>query len=120
MNLKQLLWLKAASHADANLLDPSLIEKGYYTSSGNKTQDGDDRYRRFAITLPAGSYTFGTDLPDCYIIRVLIDNTADGSGGAMQERKFTLTEESEVKFSFRNTDTSSITDPFKAWIYTDE
>ena len=87
MNLKRLLWLKALSGKNkTNLLDPSLIEMGYYTSSGNKTQDNDDRYRRFAITLPAGSYTFGTDLPNCYIIRVLIDNVADGSGGAMQER----------------------------------
>ena len=117
--LKRLLFLSAASGGQqkTNLLDPSLIEEGYYTSSGNKTQDGDDRYRRFAITLPAGSYAFGTDLPNCYIIRVLIDNVADGSGGATQERPFTLTEESEVKFSFRNTSTTSITDPFNAWIY---
>ena len=108
--------MKAAS-GGGNLLDPSLIEMGYYTSSGNKTSDGDNKYRRFAITLGAGSYKFGTDLPDCYIIRVLINNTVDGSGGAMQERTFTLTEESEVKFSFRNKDSSAITESFNAWIY---
>lgn len=118
MDIRNLMYLKAILNStNKNLLDPSLIETGYYSTSGVKTEDGNDEYRRFAITLPAGEYTFNTDLPECYIVRVHINNSVvSGSSGLKQTYSFELEEEAEVKFSFRRRYNDHITDPFYAEI----
>lgn len=95
-----------------NLLDESIIELGSYLVNGTTTVDGDSKYRRFSIDLPVGTYTFSTDLADCYIVRILVDNVEQQTGLTTQSCTFTLAEASNVKFAIRNTNTTSITNSF--------
>ena len=97
-------------HAEGkNLLPDNAVEYGSYGTDGGKIQDDNNKYRRLSIDLPAGNYVFSTDTENCYIIRLLVNNTVVGTGGATQSKVFTLTESANVKIAWRNTDTSAIT-----------
>ena len=93
-----------------NLLPDNAVEYGSYGTDGGKIQEDNNKYRRLSIDLPAGNYVFSTDTTNCYIIRLLIDNTVVGTGGAIQSKNFTLTATANVKIAWRNTDTSAITE----------
>lgn len=93
-----------------NLLPESAVEYGSYNTSGEKLQDGNNKYRRLSVNLPAGNYVFSTDTTNCYIIRLLIDNTVVGMGGAIRSKNFTLTAPANVKIVWRNETTTEITE----------
>lgn len=97
-------------HAEGkNLLPDNAVEYGSYGTDGGKIQEESNKYRRLSIDLPAGNYVFSTDTENCYIIRLLVNNSVVGTGGAIQSKAFTLTESANVKIAWRNTDTSAIT-----------
>lgn len=93
-----------------NLLSDSAVSYGSWGIDGSGIQDDNNSYRRLSIDLPAGNYVFSTDTTNCYIIRLLIDNTVAGTGGAIQSKSFSLTSPANVKIAWRNTNTSEITE----------
>ena len=95
-----------------NLLDESMIQIGSYSTNGSNGSNGDNKYRRFSIDLPAGTYTYSTDLADCYIIRILVDNVEQWIKITTQIYTFTLDKASNVKFAVRNTSSTPITTSF--------
>lgn len=93
--------------AGKNLLDDTALKHGYYDTAGSFASN--NAYISYEITsLPAGTYTFSTDLANAYIIRYLIDNVQHAIGQAKQSFSFTLTASANVKISIRNTSTSDI------------
>ena len=99
-----------------NLLNPDLIEIGSYTSTGAATETGNPTYRRFAISLPAGTYTFSTTLTNAYLTRYLIDDAQSYIRYEGQSYTITLPNAGELKLTFRNTDSSAITENFTCQI----
>ncbi|MBQ6398204.1 MAG: hypothetical protein IJI06_08680 [Oscillospiraceae bacterium] len=99
-----------------NLLNENDIELGSYTNNGAPGSNGDDKYRRLSIDLPEGTYTFSTDLQNCTIIRLLINNVASGSSSNLNTRKFTLSSPANVKICWRKQDSTSITETLHTMI----
>jgi hypothetical protein len=94
--------------AGKNLLDDvNGIKHGYYDFSTVEF-NANDNYIAYNITLPAGTYTFSTDLEDCHIIRYFINGTRTDISTTKQSQSFTLSAESDFKISIRKSDTSSI------------
>lgn len=93
-----------------NILDDSQILRGVYTPEGTLSTQGDQatKYISYKQTLPKGSYTFSTDLQNCFVLRCLINNVNIAVLQTTQNIQFTLTEQAEFKISLRNTSTSDI------------
>lgn len=93
-----------------NLLPESAVEYGSYNTSGEKIQDGNNKYRRLSINLPAGNYVFSTDTENCIVIRLLVDDVVIGAGGKMQKKIISIENPANVKIAWRNDTTSEITE----------
>ena len=93
-----------------NKLNPELVELGAYTNDGEKTANGDNKYRRFETTLSTGTWTFSTSLASCRILRVLVNNELVASNIDNSYCSFTLTESASVKICWRKQDSTSITE----------
>lgn len=96
------------TRAGKNLLSTS-YKSGYYNTNGKWVNNSS--YGSYDITLKAGTYTFSTDLPNCYIIRYFIDTTETVINTEKQSQTFTLAKESRFRISFRNISTTEITAP---------
>lgn len=96
--------------AGKNKLDETSPMRGCYTQGGVFLTDGTypQNYISYKLTLPAGTYTFSTDLADCFVVRYFISDVRTEVQRATQTVLFTLSAEAEVRFSLRNTSTSSI------------
>ena len=93
-----------------NLLDDSELLRGYYNNDG--VYNSSDSYVSYIMKLKAGSYTFSTDLENCYITRWWSDDVENAVNTATQSVSFTLSKEASFRISMRNvssTDISSIT-----------
>lgn len=89
-----------------NKLDDSDLLHGFYNTTGTYTPNGN--YISYKVNLPAGKYTFSTDLENCFIPRYLIDDVQTSTGVTTQYIKFTLDTDAEFKITIRNTSTSDI------------
>ena len=93
-----------------NKLDDSGLLRGYYGANGGYS--GNVNYISYKANLPAGTYTFSSDLDTCYIPRYLIDNTETIVGMTTQKITFTMNADGEFKITIRKSpqsDISSIT-----------
>lgn len=94
-----------------NLYDDSTLYHGaYYQSTGALTPG--ETYRTVIIDyLPAGSYTFSTDLPDAYLLRRWIDGVNTTISSKRNIYTFTIDKGGFFMLSFRANDSAVITDP---------
>ena len=99
-----------------NKLNPELIVLGSYGAIADEIENGNNAYRRLAISLPAGTYTWSTDLPNCRLIRIFVDDVLITSAQTTQSSTFTLETQATVKICFRNTSTTAITASFNTQI----
>lgn len=100
----------AGGNAGKNLFDESTIYHGYYhPSNGPTSLVAGEAYRTATLTLPAGTYTFSTDLANPYILRVWYDGTNHSITKGVDHVTFTTTTEGTVSVCWRNTSTSTIT-----------
>lgn len=85
-----------------NLLDESTIGNGYFSPGGGI--ENVEEYRRFIITLPAGTYTFSGYCDEgFYWLRYYNDTARENTDiKSTLPTTTTLTETSVLKFSFRN------------------
>lgn len=95
-----------------NLLDESTIEYGSYDTTGYPTQNDNAVYRRFSISLKAGTYTFKTDLTDAHIIAYFVNSSRTSVSGDRNTVTFTSAVDFVFKLSFRNTSSAAITELF--------
>lgn len=102
--------------AGKNLLPETAVELGAYGTTGSKSENGNAVYRRFAVTLKAGTYTFSTSLSNAYILRMYANGTNTAISSARSSYTFTLSADSEVKFCFRNSSSTEITESFTCQI----
>ena len=89
-----------------NKLDDSGLLRGYYDTTGRFTSN--NNYISYKVSLPAGTYTFSTDLANCFIPRYLIDDVQTPASVTTQKITFTLNADGEFKITIRNTSTTSI------------
>lgn len=92
-----------------NLLNEENVVNGYYAvDTGNITTD--NAYRTAIIdNLPAGSYTFKTDLINPRILRAWYDGGTHNIGLDTNKTSFTTTTNGKVMVCFRNTSSTTIT-----------
>ena len=89
-----------------NLLDDSTLFHGFFGPNGG--YNGNGNYISYMISLPAGTYTFSTDLENCFIPRYLIDDVGTQLSAKTQKITFTLIADGEFKITIRNSSTSDI------------
>lgn len=104
------------TRSGSNLLDPDIIEFGSYDQNASPTVNGDNRYRRLTMALPAGDFVFHTDLENAYVIRAFVDDTLSGTVIDFATFSFSLSKPGVLKIAFRNVDTTEITEPFNSQI----
>ena len=93
-----------------NLFDNSTLYHGYYLASDIESLTADEKYRTVTIdNLPAGTYTFSTDLTDCVILRWWGDGVNNTVTAQRQTQTFTTTTTGKFGICFRNSSTSTIT-----------
>lgn len=92
---------------DKNLLDDSKLMHGYYNPS-NLAFVAHNSYISYHMELTSGTYTFSTDLTNCYIIRYWINNVETSVGITRSYVTFTANADFDFKISIRNTSTSDI------------
>ena len=104
--------------AGKNLADPSKIAHASIHPSSGGIDEVNEEYRTVVIeNLPAGSYTFSTDLPNCYIIRCQSGGTTSSKGDGeivaiglqQQSYSFSTTNDGLFMIAIRDTSTSAIT-----------
>lgn len=100
--------MKICQRNGKNLANPALVTKKYINSTGGMSGTN-AKYRTLTInSLPAGTYTFSTDLPACYITRTIIDNVTKLQNITAQTFTFTSTTTDKFAITIRNTSTSTI------------
>ena len=92
-----------------NLFDESTIINGYYATNDPTSITASNAYRTARLTLPAGTYTFSTDLTNPRILRTWYDNENHNLSVDSGTTTFTTTTEGTVAVCWRNTSTSAIT-----------
>ena len=93
--------------AKKNLYSGTILH-GYYDGNANYTAD--ERYRSLNISrLPAGTYTFSTDLEDCVIKRFIVNTSVTWVNTETNHYTFVLAEASRVRFTVCNASTETIT-----------
>ena len=96
------------TRAGKNLISTTL--HGYYTMYTGEYVESPNYISYGGIKLKAGTYTFSTDLPNCYITRYFINDTDVEVTATTQTVTFTATEDGIFKISTRNVSTSDISD----------
>lgn len=100
-------WDKAeVTRTGKNLLDDSNIKRGYY--SADKIWNAHNNYITYEMNLPAGAYTFSSDLDTCYILRYFIGDTATTTSATQSSVSFTLTTADTFAVCIRKTTSSDI------------
>ena len=97
-------------NGNINVLDSSLIEYGSYTTTGSPSSSDDPAYRRFSVTLQAGTYIVETNIENPYLVRYLVDNNQVASSSTFTPYVITISQESNVKMVYRNTETTQLPD----------
>lgn len=99
-----------------NLFDETNLYHGSYSAStGGLTAS--EKYRTAIIdNLPAGTYTFSTDLTNCFLLRFWTDNANHSVNVTRSTQTFTTETSGKVMICFRNTSTSEITETFHVQI----
>lgn len=93
-----------------NLFDSTNLYHGYYAASSPFGLTSSEAYRTVIIdSLPAGTYTFSTDLTNCYILRCMYDNTNYTVNYGKSDHTFTTTTTGKVMICMRNTSSTTIT-----------
>lgn len=101
-----------------NLADPSdVVHQSIKITSGGLDGDTTEKYRTVIIDdLPAGTYTFSTDLENCYMIRMQIggttsevgEGTITSIGEVKQSHTFTTSETGLVMIAVQNSGSTAI------------
>ena len=90
-----------------NLLDDSNLRRGYLNPQ-TANFVADTNYITYTVSLPSGTYTFSTDLENCYLVRWFVNNVAHEIMTATNITSITLETSAALSIVIRNTSTSDI------------
>lgn len=93
-----------------NLVDPNTVEIGGYNINGIAVNDGNTSYRRFALTLSAGTYTLSETVTGIIASVILVNDSPVYNHAVDLPVSITLEEDSVLKVTFKKPDSSEITE----------